>query len=359
FIPEEVRAKCPDADSLAEDIRVAAGAYLKENNRAAGNDTLSLEYGMLSSVLREAVRFERAEQRQDLYLGAEVEKVLRAHGCRAASVSVFGRRKKQFYATGISAGIPENVRKALKKDLEKAAKCALTDPILCRMGDEEVLTFASAKTLSVQNAVACRSADGEVVCGDSVRFFESEDDRFYATLSDGMGSGERAAALSALCTAFFEKTLSAGITKNQAAKLFHSLLRAGESERSTTLDLFELDLLSGDAVFLKAGAAPSFVVRDGQLFRIRSKTIPMGLTKEPDTEKIRFSIEEGDLVVLLSDGICQTPEDAPWLQALLSADVSEKELSALCAKILSAAAENAPRSDDMTVAILRVQNCQL
>ena len=355
MVPPQLRSVCPDADALADDIRCGAGAYLKENDRAASARTLSLEYDMLSGMLRDAVRFERAEQRRDLYLGAEVERVLRAHGCRAHSVAVFGRRKKQFYAMGVSAGIPDSARAALKEDLQRVTKCALTDPVLCRMGDEEVLTFASARSLSVQSAVACRSAGGEVVCGDTVRFFEGEQDRFYALLSDGMGSGQRPSALSGLCASFFEKTLSAGITKNHAVKLFHTLLRTGTPECSTTLDLLELDLLSGDAVFLKAGAAPSFVARDGQLYRIRCKTIPMGLTKQPDTEKIRFHLEEGDLVVLLSDGVCQTPEDAPWLQNLLSGEVAEGDLSALCAKILSAAAENTQVGDDMTVAVMRVQ----
>ena len=357
FVPAALRERCVDSDALAEDIRASAGQFLKEFAKTAISAP-SLEYELLSSVIRDAVRFERAEAREDLYLGAEIEKVLREHGCKAESVSVFGRRQKQFYAMGVDAALSEKARKTLKAALEKAAKCALTDPVLCRIGGSQMLTFSSAKTLSVQSAVASKIADGEVVLGDSVRFFESEADRFYAVLSDGMGSGEKAAAISSLCTAFFEKTLSAGVTKNQAARLFHSLLRAGEDERSTTLDLFELDLLSGDGIFMKAGAAHSFVVRGGQMFRIRSKTIPLGLTGEPDTEKIRFKLEAGDLVVLFSDGICQTPEDAPWLQNILSEDLSEMELSAISARILSAAAENAKRCDDMTVATLRISDAQ-
>jgi stage II sporulation protein E len=198
-----------------------------------------------------------------------------------------------------------------------------------------------------------RAADSGSVSGDTITFFENDRDYFYALLSDGMGHGSRAALTSGVCSVFLERMLGAGNSKTTSLRLLNNLIRMGGEESGATVDLLELDLLSGQASFIKSGAAPSYVKRGDNLFRIRSKTVPIGLTEVLDAEKIRFDVEPGDVIVMLSDGICQSGEDAPWLMEILSGDFSG-ELSPIAERIVGVAAGTHDRRDDMSVALIRV-----
>ena len=59
---------------------------------------------------------------------------------------------------------------------------------------------------------------------------------------------------------------------------------------------------------------------------------------------------------MTSDGVCQVPEDAPWLTTMLAADWGDTSLQDVAAKILSAAMETSGRADDMTVALVKIKS---
>ena len=105
--------------------------------------------------------------------------------------------------------------------------------------------------------------------------------------------------------------------------------------------------------FVKSGAAPSFVVRDGRLFRLASKTVPIGILRALDAEMIRFTVEPGDTVVMLSDGVMAGFDEAPWLCDLLATPtimaLSPKEIAE---RIVAAAATES--RDDITAAVIKV-----
>jgi stage II sporulation protein E len=153
---------------------------------------------------------------------------------------------------------------------------------------------------------------------------------------------------------FLEKMLGAGNSKTTALKLLNNLVRTGGEESSATVDLLELDLLSGRATFIKSGAAPSYVKRGSNLFRIRSKTVPLGLMRTLDAEKIRFDAEPGDIIIMLSDGISQSSEDAPWLMELLAGEW-EEDMDAMAQRIVTIASKTKDRCDDLSVALVRVR----
>ena len=117
--------------------------------------------------------------------------------------------------------------------------------------------------------------------------------------------------------------------------------------------IFSVDLFKGDAEFLKSGAAASYVKRGSSIFRIKSKTAPLGLMKNVDAEKIKIELEGDDYIIMLSDGIAQSAEDTPWLLDLLSKP-PKRNLKEYADTILSAAMKNLPRSDDMTVLVTKV-----
>ena len=135
--------------------------------------------------------------------------------------------------------------------------------------------------------------------------------------------------------------------------MLNGLIRARGEECSATVDIFELDLINAEAQFIKSGAAASYVKRDSSIFRIRSRTAPIGLMKAVDAERIRVEIKSGDYVIMLSDGVNQSPEEAPWLIELLSKP-PKRNLQEYADSILAAAIRNNPPRDDMTVTVVRI-----
>ena len=190
--------------------------------------------------------------------------------------------------------------------------------------------------------------------GDSVSIFNGKDGYYYGLISDGMGSGKNAALSSRLTVLLIEKLLSAGNQKDLTVEMLNSLLISKNDECFASVDLFEADLITGQAIFIKAGAAPSFIVRNGKLFKIQSSTVPAGIIKNINSEQTKFEIEDGDYILMLSDGIISTFEEGAWLIEMLGIEKNLKDPKILLNNILSEAYKKNKRKDDMTVLFMKI-----
>ncbi len=193
------------------------------------------------------------------------------------------------------------------------------------------------------------------ISGDAAVSFET-DGRYYMVISDGMGSGKEAALTSGVCVTLLEKLIRSGAELETALKMLNRVIRATGRETSTTVDIAEIDLVTGEARFVKSGAAPSFVLRDGGIFRLQSKTVPIGIIRALDAEMIKFDIAAGDTIVMVSDGAARSYEEVPWLLDMMTADDTvlrgnEREAAA---KIVREAARRGSM-DDITCAVLRIR----
>ena len=195
------------------------------------------------------------------------------------------------------------------------------------------------------------------VCGDHIAMFRTDEAYFYALISDGMGSGEDASLTSDICTMFLEKMLSAGNRVEISLRMLDSVVRSKNTgtgdECSATVDLMELDLMDGHAVFAKNGAAPTYVVREGTVYKLRSHTLPIGILPDTQTRLLRFRMHPGDVVVMVSDGITMGNDECPWLIDLLSSPMPENMDSLrldIIRRALSAGAD-----DDLTAIAIRVE----
>ena len=116
-----------------------------------------------------------------------------------------------------------------------------------------------------------------------------------------------------------------------------------------------IDLVTGEARFIKSGAAPSFVLRDGSIFRLQSKTVPIGIIRALDAEMIKFDVQPGDTVVMVSDGVARSYDEVPWLLDMMSTDetvLTGDERRAAMAVVSEAAIRGS--TDDITVGVVRI-----
>jgi len=196
-------------------------------------------------------------------------------------------------------------------------------------------------------------------CGDSITSFPGDGGYFYTLISDGMGSGGEAAATSGISAMFLERLLGSGCSLSASLEMLNSFLARRNTECFTTVDLMEADLITGELRFIKSGAAPSFVLRDGRLFRLAAKTVPVGIVTPFDAEQLKFTAREGDFIIMISDGAVPDGEDPAWLYEMLCGKeqllVPGCDLGDVADRLTAIAANRCGYSDDVTVGIAEIK----
>ena len=83
-----------------------------------------------------------------------------------------------------------------------------------------------------------------------------------------------------------------------------------EEEIFTTLDISTIDLYSGKLQTIKTGAAPTFIKKKDRVLVIDSNSLPVGMLKDVDLEIYEEYLDDGDFIIMMSDGVLESNEDA-------------------------------------------------
>ena len=165
-------------------------------------------------------------------------------------------------------------------------------------------TFVQEPAFCVLSGQATAVKDGEEISGDNILVSESVDGHVYFMLADGVGSGRQANIQSEMVLEFVEKFLASGYTKETAIQVLNGLiLQDGEEAAMSTLDVCDMNLYKGICEFSKIGAAASFHKRDYLVEKIWMENLPLGAFGTIDLDVVRRRLEEGDYIIMLTDGI--------------------------------------------------------
>lgn len=142
------------------------------------------------------------------------------------------------------------------------------------------------------------------ISGDSFSMMELPAGRQGVALSDGMGSGEEAFRESAMVVEMLEELLEAGFPVETAIRMMNTALVMGREEiRFSTLDISIFDLYEGTVELLKAGASITFIRHGADMERICSTNLPLGVLQEMELQSVKRKVEDGDLVIMITDGV--------------------------------------------------------
>lgn len=205
--------------------------------------------------------------------------------------------------------------------------------------------------------VAAIGKDGSVISGDSYLFLPLPGGKFAVLLSDGMGSGQRAAMESSATLGLIARLLDSGFSRDLAIKTVNSILLLRSPEESfATVDMTVLDLYTAEAEFVKIGASPGFVVRGQQVGTVRANSLPVGIVNEVEVFTMSRHLNHGDMVIMVTDGVLDAcnggEEKEDWLVEVL------QEISGLkpqeVAELIVSLAQTGSNRDDMTVVAVKV-----
>lgn len=293
-------------------------------------------------------------------MARRVSQAIAEEGYGEHSAVVYGRRKLSILARGLELSDGGADVGKLRRRLEQVVGTSLNEPTFELSCGSVNMQLSARRAFSAETAFCVLAGEGESVCGDTVSIFENQNDYLYALISDGMGRGRRAALASELSGAFLRNMLGAGNRMEASLRMLNSVLCArssqSENECSATVDLMQLDLYSGAMSLVKSGAAPTLLVRRGNVFKLASPSLPIGILQALDAKQIDISCEDGDLVVMVSDGAAREGDDYEYLIELLRhRDLADEPPARIADKIIKQARVEAQSDDDVSVVVVRVK----
>lgn len=354
-LPEYMRRRCPALPGMIGEINEKAAIMYRTARSVEKTQVFAMDYAAVSEILRDGSEESRLENTVDTELCERLTVLLAEYGFGEGGVTVYGRRMRRIVARGFDISGAGIGMKELKRRMEEVCGFPLSDPVLeIKEGFLTLRTSAARRFRAI--AVTGVDSTGMEECGDTALTFENGEDRYYALIGDGMGKGREAAFTSGVCSLFIRKMLTAGNRVQTVIRMLNSFVRAKPDECSAAIDLMELDLLSGRVEFYKCGAAATYVRRGENVFKLTAETMPLGILKATDTAKLSFEAEDGDLIIMMSDGVTRGEEDALWLLSILSAHSGE-DVEGMKKAIIEEARRQGS-GDDISLVMVKVEELE-
>lgn len=197
---------------------------------------------------------------------------------------------------------------------------------------------------------------GSDTSGDCVEWFVSPEGIFYCLLCDGMGSGEIAHEDSAETIRLFKTLVLSGFQPQSAVKIINSgMINSDRGERCVSFDCACIDLFTGKADFIKAGAVASIIKAEKKVTLVRETSIPLGVL---DIDRVPYQtmfLSGDSYIVMMSDGVTDNIGDRKKGEKCIKNLLELMEITsgrdASDNIMMSAVAEGVPKDDMMVCAI--------
>lgn len=177
------------------------------------------------------------------------------------------------------------------------------------------------------------------------------------TLSDGMGHGTDAQEESKKTLELLSLCMEAGYTRSQAMTAVNgAMLSATGGEKFATVDLCVVDLWTGETAMNKLGACASYVIQGQKIHTVEGSALPLGIIEHVVPMEHRFTLGEGDALLLMSDGVTDAfPEEQDLLAVLRRCrEYAPQRLADTLLREALLQRDGLP-PDDMTVLCARIQ----
>ncbi len=312
-VNRELAGYCPYSQAVIEE---AVGVFEKARlnmawyNRLLENrEVIAQQLDAMADIMEDCAKEYIDVSHREGRLLTAVKFRLKEQGVLASEIHLYeklnGRFSLQVRLTsrwGNCVGV-RDIAKAVSEGMHRSMVPIKNSRTL--VGKEEAqLCFEEEPMFHTLQGVARLCKDGAQVSGDNFSFLEMEGGQTVLTLSDGMGSGIRACKESEMVIELIEKFLETGFQKETAIRMMNSaMVMHGEDGMYSTVDMAAVDLYTGNCEFYKIGAAAAFIKHEEDVESVSSASLPVGIFGKVEIEKSSRKLQDGDFVVLLSDGV--------------------------------------------------------
>ena len=333
-VPEEFTERCLRLerfeDSLSKHYSEFLSSIAAEKRVGEMRGVVADQMDGIADMLSELSEEFRTAQTYDIELAGRVAAGLKALDLRADECSCvvdkYGRLTVEIRLLQ-TPELPLNRSRILSR-LEEICDRDFEPPEINRCGHTYYITATEKAVLSVDCSFIQFNQGKNQHCGDTCRYFFDGRGRLIVIVSDGMGSGGRAAVDSAMTAGLAERLIKAGFGFDCTLRIVNSaMLFKSTDESLATLDISCIDLYNGKTELFKAGAAPTIIRRSGRTGRAECKSLPAGILHDVGFDKATVTLQEDDILLMMSDGVCSDGTD--WICAEVEAfkDGGAKQLS--------------------------------
>ena len=306
--PAEFKGRCMRTASLSEKINknyakyssaVDARCRIQQIRQAVTDqfDGISIMLSDMADEFSNGVRFDNSSA---LTAVSALKNIgVCADEC-SAPIDKYGRMKIEvkLLKSGDAVLNKRDIMKALSLSCERD----FAPPVINKTAGETFITACERTVYKVDLGVAQKSAAADM-CGDAYAGFYDGKGHFVMVLSDGMGTGGRAAVDGAMASGLMSRLIKSGFGYDCALKILNSsMLFKSVDESLATMDIASIDLHTGNTEFYKAGAAPTLVRRLGRSGKAVSTSMPVGILSDVEFDKVGIKLHPKDMLLLLSDG---------------------------------------------------------
>lgn len=361
MLPERITLICRMPEKLSDSFnrvyceynaRLVAREEIFEAKKAAAR-----QFYTLGSIIDDAAEKLCFVPRTDPVVTNAVSGIFNELGFTVGGISAFtspeGRSTLRVYCTRVPV-IPD-ISVLTDRLFDITGKCYLP-PVADEYSDEgTVLSFTEEARLTAEYHTALSKCTGEEFSGDTCECFFDGSGFFYAVLSDGMGSGPRAAVDSVMTSSLMSRLMRAGFSPESALEAVNcALMIKSPEETLSTLDIVKIDLESGKTEFFKAGAAASVIKKGEKTLAVEKSSLPLGILRETLFEKSEITLSDGDIIFLMSDGASVIP--LPEFRELIR-DNKNGGVVTLSETALNKALDFSPagKHDDITITCIKIK----
>lgn len=337
--------------SVAKNCADLESRRLAEQRLSEVRGVISDQFSGMSKLLYDLAEEFKYEVQHDAKAAETVLLALKDLGYRAVNCvcarDKYGRISADIRLRGVADKYPNKME--ILQHLSRSLGVKLDTPSISCAGDEAFISVTEKPVFKLEIGIAQFAKEEGHLCGDSCRYFCDGHGRMILLLSDGMGTGGRAAVDSAMVSGLMGRMLQAGFGYDCSLKLINSsMIFKSTDESLATVDIAAFDLFSGSCELLKAGAAPTVVRQSGKMGCAESHSLPPGILRDIAFERATVQLKKDDILVLMSDGT--SAEGTDWICNM----VHEFEVGSaqqLADRLAAAARRRAPeeRRDDITV----------
>lgn len=196
------------------------------------------------------------------------------------------------------------IKKAqLVKEVSKACGRYMDTPCISIVPNRCRIQMSERPLYDVQIGSAQHISGRGRLCGDCYNYFTDGLGRMVALISDGMGTGGRAAVDGSMTEGIMSKLIKAGLGFDCALQIVNSALMVKSGDESlATLDIICIDLFTGIANLMKAGAPATYIKKGDIVERIDFPSLPVGILTDVKLIHKVVHLADADWVLMVSDG---------------------------------------------------------
>lgn len=334
FAPDEFKGRCLRVNKMGEAVYRRYSEYASriaaENRIEEVRNIVSEQFSGISDMLSDlAADFENDGQFDNTAASraAAALKELDLHAEECSSrIDRFGRMSIELKLKKNSNSVLNRLQ--IMRAVSIACERDFDAPNISEVGGNIFVSLSEHAAYRVEIGVGQICASRSNMCGDAYQYFNDGKGHFTIILSDGMGTGGRAAVDGAMAAGLMSRLLKAGLGYDCSLKILNSSMLFKSSDESlATVDIASVDLFTGEAELYKAGAAPTLVRRNGRTGKAVSSSLPIGILSDVGFDRAGIRLNYGDILLLMSDGAVS--EGTDWIRAELEAwhDGSAEDLA--------------------------------